>query len=62
LRVPILNFFDGWHFAETIGQFAQVLDSMGESNGELLGEELGGAEESAWRGLEYDNMGIAENR
>jgi hypothetical protein len=47
LRIPVLDLFDRWHIAEAIGQFAQVLDSVGEANGKLLGEKLGCAEESA---------------
>lgn len=48
LRIPILNFFNRRHLTEAIRQFAQVLDPVGEANRELLGEELGCAEESAW--------------
>lgn len=48
LRIPVLDLFDGRHLAESIGQLAQILDSMCQANGELLGEELRCAEEGAW--------------
>ena len=48
LRVPFRHLFDRGHFVETIGEFFELLDAVGEADGELLGEELGGAEEGSW--------------
>jgi hypothetical protein len=47
LRIPVLDFFDGRHFTQSIRELAQILDPMCEPDWELLGEELRSAEQSA---------------
>lgn len=37
---------DRWHLAEAIREVVELLDAVGQPYGELLGEELRGAEES----------------
>jgi hypothetical protein len=48
LRIPILDLADRRHLIEAIRKLVQLLDTMGEAYGELLGEELGCAEEGAY--------------
>lgn len=48
LRIPVLDLFDRGHFAESIREFPQVLDTVSESNWEFLGEELRGAKKSPY--------------
>lgn len=64
LRIPILDLFDRRHIAESIGQFAQILDSMRQADGELLGEELRCTEESAYARVrrEIDEKRTGERR
>lgn len=54
LGIPVLDFLNGRHFAESIRQLAQILDSMCQADGELLGEELRCTEESAWTLVSWD--------
>jgi hypothetical protein len=51
LRIPVADSADGGHFIEAIGKLVELLDAVCEADGELFGEELGGAEEGAGRGL-----------
>ena len=45
LRVPFRHLFDRGHFVEAIGEFFELLDAVGEADGEFFGKELRGAEE-----------------
>lgn len=49
LCIPIRHFPDRRHLVEPVGQGLELLDAVGKPYGELLGEELGGAEEGAWQ-------------
>ena len=47
LRVPIEDFLHRRHVIEAVGQVLELLDAVGETYGELLGEELRGAEKGS---------------
>jgi hypothetical protein len=40
LSIPVLDLLNGGHFAESIGEFSKVLNTMCETNGEFFREEL----------------------
>jgi hypothetical protein len=40
LRIPILDFVDGGHLIEAIGEVVELLDAVRKADGELLSEEL----------------------
>lgn len=44
LRIPVLDLLDRHHLIKSIGQARELLDTVGKANGQLFGEELGGAE------------------
>lgn len=48
LSIPILDLFDRGHFTQTIRKLPEVLDAVGEPDGEFFGEELRGAKESSY--------------
>jgi hypothetical protein len=48
LRIPVLHLFDRGHFTEPIWQLSEILDAVGEADGELFGEKLRGTEQSAY--------------
>lgn len=49
LGVPSLDLLDAWHLVQTVRQFVEFLDAVGEANRQLVGEKLRGAQESALR-------------
>ena len=48
LCIPVLDLLDGGHFAESIREFPQVLDTVSESDWEFLGEELRGTKQCSY--------------
>jgi len=50
LGVPVLDLLYRGHVVEAVGQVLELLDAVGQANGQLLGEELRGAEQGAWGG------------
>ncbi len=49
LRIPVLNFLDRRHFAQSVGQVPKFLYSMCQPYGKFFGEELRSAEEGTLR-------------
>lgn len=49
LCIPIPHSLDGGHFVQAIGKVAEFLHAVCQPDGELFGEELGGAEEGSYR-------------